>query len=760
MNKNMKKKILFISGIIISFFAVFFDFIYNNNFYFGASQLILLLFGISLIISYWSQKTFVLLIGLVIGINVVVLNKQYFNLINETPLIKKKIERLDENIIDNDLSNLERFYLKSQNFIDQTQFINLFIKDPKPKNQLIDLGFQNFNIQKRLPIIKKKIVEKYYEDHKDILSHDLNIKILNQIIKKKFKILVLEFDALPGIKAIANIYVPLDKLEKYPTVFSVPGCGENIWTDYPDETDPQHRMELLASNKMVGITSVSLCSNSNFTKNHRFESFDLVTSKSENLREVDLQSLIWMRIIRFQEEFEFIDSTQLGITGYSNGASIIKKILYIDEKIENVALVGTNLKDIFKNENFTNFSYQRIVESENENYHWGLGSSNFNKMIDKVLRNENLNIRIWRILLQYDFRKNFYFVFGNNDDAVNQGAKRNRQMNIDFLNEINKVDDRDKAVQISINSEDHNFSSENNFLVVKYFKKKYFNEDVIEQSIKIKKNNKNELAPIIYKFDLKKYYVDGFKKKLKFSKLNYNEKNNKDLIYKNLRLDKLKNESKPILLLSENIELNNQDISASFFSLEIYENLESYFYEFINSNFKEEKINIIVSSKLDNFDNLKSIISNGSKTYVLILPGYGISNPKFTTTGNISVNLLRDKSQPLLAGLGVGSIELLNDFIFKNINDKRYEYFAHDFESNIVLFLFKIIKDDYFNFKSFNFSRNLDEFLNIKENTSLPAILLIENLNEIFPIIKNLDIKKYNIESSGGTDYTKFIFST
>ncbi len=755
-----KKRLLYIFvGILIIIFSIIYDLILKNPFYLGPSQIILLLFGTAILALYNSTKFFFIILSFNVGILFAIYNSNFFFDIHETPLIKKNIEKLDESLINNDLSNLERFYIKSQNFIDQTQFINLFINNTKPKNQLINLDYKNLNIQKRLPIIKKKIVNKYYETHKDILSHDLNIKILNQINKKKFKILVLEFDALPGIKAIANIYVPLDKLEKYPTVFSVPGCGENIWTDYPDETDPQHRMELLASNKMVGITSVSLCSNSNFTKNHRFESFDLVTGKSENLREVDLQSLIWMRIIRFQEEFEFIDSTQLGITGYSNGASIIKKILYIDEKIKNVALVGTNLKDIFYNENFTNFSYQRIVESENENYHWGLGSSNFSKMIDKVLRNENLNIRIWRILLQYDFRKNFYFVFGNNDDVVNQGVKRNRQKNIDFLNEINKVDNRDKAVQISVNSEDHNFSSENNLLVVKYFKKKYFNEDIIDQSIKIKKNNKNELAPIIYKFDLKKYYVDSFKKKLKFSKLNYNEKNNKDLIYKNLRLDKLKNKSKPILLLSENIELNNQDISASFFSLEIYENLESYFYEFVNSNFKEEKINIIVSSKLDNFNNLKSIILNGSKTYILILPGYGISNPKFTTIGNISVNLLSDKSQPLLAGLGVGSIQLLNDFIFKNINDKRYEYFAYDFESNIVLFLFKIIKDDYFNFRSFNFSRNLEEFLNIEENTSLPAMLLIENLSEIFPIIKNLDIKKYNIESSGSTDYTKFIFN-
>ena len=144
---------------------------------------------------------------------------------------------------------------------------------------------------------------------------------------------------------------------------------------------------------------------------------------------------------------------------------------------------------------------------------------------------------------------------------------------------------------------------------------------------------------------------------------------------------------------------------------------------------------------------------------MLILPGYGISNPKFTTIGNISINLLEDKSQPLIAGLGVRSLELLKNFISKNVNNELYEYFAYDFESNIVLFFFKIIKNDYFNFKSFNFSINLDEFLDIKENTSLPAILFIDNLDQVFPIIQNLDVKKYNIESSGSTDYTKFIFN-
>ena len=694
-----KRLIYFFVGILIIIFSISYDLIQKNPFYLGPFQIILLLFGVAILALYKSTKFFFLIFSFNIGILFAIMNSNYFLGIDETPLIKKNIEKLDENIINNDLSNIKRFYLKSKNFIDQTQFINLFVNDVKSNIEFTNFNYKNFNVQKRLPVIKKKIIREYYDTHKDILLHDLNIKILNQVKKEKFKILVLEFDALPDIKAIANIYVPLDLTKTYPTVFSVPGCGENIWTDYPSETDPQHRMELLASNKMVGITSVSLCSNSNFTKNHRFESFKLVTNKNENLHKADLQALIWMRIIRFQEEFKFIDSTKLGITGYSSGASVIKKLLFVDDKIESVALVGTNIKDIFGNDDFTNFSYQRIVESENENYHWSLGSPSLDKIVNNVLKEANLNIRVWRNLLPYEFRKNFYFLYGSNDDVVDQGAKRNRKKNIDFLNKVNKVKNRDIALQIFENSENHNFSTNNNLLVVKYFKKQFFNEDTVNQFIKIKKNNKNELAPIIHKFDLKKYYVDNFKKKLDYSKLNYNEDDNIDVLYKNLRLDKLKQKSKPILLLSENIELNNKDIQASFFSLGVNEKIESYFYEFTNSNFYQEKINIIVSSKLENFDDLKSIILNGSKTYVLILPGYGISNPKFTTIGNISINLLKDKSQPLIAGLGVRSIELLKNFISKNANNEIYEYFAYDFESNIILYFFKIIKDDYFNFK-------------------------------------------------------------
>ena len=90
----------------------------------------LLLFGISLIISYWSQKTFVLLIGLIIGINVVVFNKQYFNPINESPIVKKNLDNIDkrviELVIDKRFKELKEFFLLSESYIDQNQFQKYF----------------------------------------------------------------------------------------------------------------------------------------------------------------------------------------------------------------------------------------------------------------------------------------------------------------------------------------------------------------------------------------------------------------------------------------------------------------------------------------------------------------------------------------------------------------------------------------------------------------------------------------------------------
>ena len=90
MAKNLIKKSFLIIGIIIVFFSIFFDLFFKNNFYFGASQLILMLIGFSLILYFWSKKIFIWKTGLIIGIIVVSFNKQYFGLINESPILKKK----------------------------------------------------------------------------------------------------------------------------------------------------------------------------------------------------------------------------------------------------------------------------------------------------------------------------------------------------------------------------------------------------------------------------------------------------------------------------------------------------------------------------------------------------------------------------------------------------------------------------------------------------------------------------------------------
>ena len=105
MNKNIIKKIIFIFGIIISFFAVFFD-LYIIMIFILVPQLLLLLLSVILIISC-SLKIFVLLIGLIIGINVVVLNKQYFNKLMKARLLKNLDidKRVIELVIDKRFKN-------------------------------------------------------------------------------------------------------------------------------------------------------------------------------------------------------------------------------------------------------------------------------------------------------------------------------------------------------------------------------------------------------------------------------------------------------------------------------------------------------------------------------------------------------------------------------------------------------------------------------------------------------------------------------
>ena len=259
---------------------------------------------------------------------------------------------------------------------------------------------------------------------------------------------------MPGVKAIGNIYVPKKEKSKFPTVFSVPGCTENLWSDNPHQSDTQHRMELLASNGVVGVTSINLCSNSGFTENHRYEVLKFVIG--EDIVDTDLAVLIWMRLKKIYKYFNFIDSENLGITGYSYGGSIINHILYIDEEIKNVALVGTNIRDVYNNQNFINYSFEEIVNNENENYYWSSGPKSLNINIQKTLNKQNLDPNIWRSLIQFDFRKNFLLVFGKNDTAINQGRKRNIIKNLNFINSANEKVNNKIIIEIIEKNQNHN----------------------------------------------------------------------------------------------------------------------------------------------------------------------------------------------------------------------------------------------------------------------------------------------------------------
>ena len=137
-------------GVFTILFSIFFDFLFINPYYFGPAQLILLLAGISLIVLYFSNKYFLINISFIIGISFTIINSNYFLNISESPLIKTSVDKLDKNIIDleineDDLNKLQKYYFKSQNFIDQSQYIKFFSNKKKKINRDV-----NINLDKEL----------------------------------------------------------------------------------------------------------------------------------------------------------------------------------------------------------------------------------------------------------------------------------------------------------------------------------------------------------------------------------------------------------------------------------------------------------------------------------------------------------------------------------------------------------------------------------------------------------------------------------
>ena len=99
----------------------------------------------------------------------------------------------------------------------------------------------------------------------------------------------------------------------------------------------------MAINQIISVTTISTCSNSEFTISARYEILSEISGG--NLNDVDIGLVIWTRFLRIFKEFEFlnIDKDKIGITGYSYGAEIIKKLLLVDKNIKYVSLVGTTL---------------------------------------------------------------------------------------------------------------------------------------------------------------------------------------------------------------------------------------------------------------------------------------------------------------------------------------------------------------------------------------------------------------------------------
>jgi len=756
MNKNIIKKIIFISGIIISFFAVFFDFIYNNNFYFGASKLILLLFGISLIISYWSQKTFVLLIGLVIGVNVVVLNKQYFNLINESPVVKKNLDKIDkrvvEVVIDKRFKELEEFFLLSESYIDQNQFQKYFAYK-KNFNQVFTKKDEREYFKQNINLIKQQIEKQFFNNYIDIISQDLEVSIIKKIEYEKYDVIVFKWNAFNGYEAIGNIYLPKNIKKNLPIVFSVPGCGENLWTNYPDETNPQHRLGLMAINQIISVTTVSTCSNSEFTTNARYEILSDISGG--NLNDADMAILMWLRFLRIYKEFEFlnIDKDKIGITGYSYGASIIKKLLTIDKNIKYVSLVGTTIKssENYKKK-YLSYPAERIVDSENENFYNSSGTKELNTIIYKTYKDFKVDdYNVLTNLVTFDHNKVFQIIIGRKDTAVSNSQKAFLKEEIEKINNFNKSLSTVENIELIENDMSHNFSNENNIEVANFFLKNFNYKEELDLDIKYKKNDKKNLMPVNYFLDLKKLYLSEFKKKTH---------EQKSISFKNIKnIFKIRNlkYNKPILLLRKEIIIGNNNITAKLYTQKLKNEIHGYFYEFENTKLdKPNKINILVNSNKDfDLDLLLSSTSENKVTYVTMLPGYGILSSKFNTTGNLAKLLMNSNDSPTLAGFAFQSISNLREFSEEKFKKVPYKFYSFGVESNFITLIYNIVSDNFSDIKFYEYI-DFKEFFSEKNDFSIPAIFFFRGLNNIYLEILDFNMNEMNVQIMTSGDLEKY----
>ena len=82
----------------------------------------------------------------------VLINSNYFSITTKSPIVKEASTKINENITDDEINELKRFLYKSENFIDQTQFVKYFANIEKNQkiNNFIDI--ENLDVKNKLPI--------------------------------------------------------------------------------------------------------------------------------------------------------------------------------------------------------------------------------------------------------------------------------------------------------------------------------------------------------------------------------------------------------------------------------------------------------------------------------------------------------------------------------------------------------------------------------------------------------------------------------
>ena len=252
----------------------------------------------------------------------------------------------------------------------------------------------------------------------DVVVHET---IRQEIDGAAYVIEVLTWQAVPGIPMPATIYRPIDGKGPFPTVITPPGAGEDVAT-HDGITSVQRRMANLALNGMLAFTTEGFFQNGLLKEvsgnRYSYEYFGNVSGAGVSIQ--TLTVAVWLRVLDYLASRPDTDMSRVGVTGYSNGASITRMLSRISDRVHAIAVVATGIGRL---EDRSMYSASRSISVFTKSpfffygSHWGSPFTSSPKLNVSAKTFQNRwTKQTLRLALQYGAPRPVYFVMGAQDE--------------------------------------------------------------------------------------------------------------------------------------------------------------------------------------------------------------------------------------------------------------------------------------------------------------------------------------------------------